>query len=319
MGVRQLQQRRVRDEGRDRAGHHRDLVLRRRRRTRSSRPGSTSSASPWARPSRSRPPPRTSGLSGSYSFGHTYTTGAGLPLDDKYPAAGGLPAETAGHTYLASPLDLPSGLGGTIDGYAQSTTYDAYGEVTQEEIGTGSNLAYITSTYDPHTLKLTDQLVSRAVDTPADVDEEQYTYDADGNPTSQASTRLGSAGDGETQCFQYNGLDQLSAAWTATDACAATPSASSHSTVGDGLGAASEYWATWSYNVLGAMTSQDQHSLTGGADTTTTDSYGGGSGGPDALTTAATTGGSTATSTLRLRRGRQHDQQRHPRQRRRRP
>jgi RHS repeat-associated protein len=240
----------------------------------------------------------TTGLSGSYSFGHTYTTGVGLPFDDKYPAAGGLPAETVGHTYLATPLDLPSGLGGTIDGYAQSTTYDAYGDVTQEEIGTGSNLAYITSTYDPYTLKLTDQLVSRSVDTPADIDQEQYTYDADGNPTSQASTRMGSASDSETQCFQYNGLDQLSAAWTATDACAATPSGTSHSTVGDDLGAASEYWTTWSYNVLGAITSQDQHSLTGGTDTTTNDSYGGGSGGPDALTTAATTGGSTATSTF---------------------
>ncbi|HEX3963173.1 MAG TPA: RHS repeat-associated core domain-containing protein [Trebonia sp.] len=240
----------------------------------------------------------TAGLSGSYSFGHTYTTGVGLPFDDKYPAAGGLPAETTAHTYLATPLDLASGLGGTIDGYAQSTTYDAYGDATQEEIGTGSNLAYITNTYDPHTLRLTEQLTSRSVDTPADVDEEQYSYDLDGNPTSQASTRLGSSTQTETQCFQYNGLDQLSAAWTATDACAATPTSSSHSTVGDGLGSASEYWTTWSYDVLGDMQTQDQHSLTGGTDTTTTDTYGGTSGGPNALTSAATTGGSTSTSTF---------------------
>ena len=68
---------------------------------------------------------------------------------------------------------------------------------------------------------------------------------------------------------------------------------------GDGLGSASAYWTTWSYNgVLGTTTSQDQHSLTGGSDTVTADSYGGTGGGPDALTSAATTGGSTSTSTF---------------------
>ena len=129
--------------------------------------------------------------------------------------------------------------------------------------------------------------------------EEQYAYDLAGNPTSQVSTRLGSASTGETQCYQYNSLDQLSAAWTATDACAATPTTAAHSTVGDGLGSASAYWTTWSYNnVLGTTTSQDQHSLTGGSDTVTADSYGGTSGGPNALTSAATTGGSTSTATF---------------------
>jgi RHS repeat-associated protein len=238
------------------------------------------------------------GLSGSYTFAHTYTTGVGLPFDDKYPAAGGLPAETTGRTYLATPLDLASGLGGTIDGYAQSTTYDAYGDITQEEIGTGANLAYITSTYNPHTLSLSEQLVTRSVATPASVDDEKYAYDLYGNPVSQTSARLGSATSTETQCFAYSGLDQLTAAWTATDGCAATPTSSSHATVGDGLGSASQYWTTWSYDVLGDTTSQDQHSLTGGTDTTTNDTYGGSSGGPNALTTAATTGGSTSTSTF---------------------
>ena len=129
--------------------------------------------------------------------------------------------------------------------------------------------------------------------------EEQYAYDLAGNPTSQVSTRLGSASTGETQCYQYNSLDQLSAAWTATDACAATPTTAAHSTVGDGLGSASAYWTTWSYNnVLGTTTSQDQHSLTGGSNTVTADSYGGTSGGPNALTSAATTGGSTSTATF---------------------
>jgi RHS repeat-associated protein len=240
------------------------------------------------------------GLSGTYTFSHTYSTGAGLPKNDVYPAAGGLPAETVGHTYLSSPLDLAKGLGGSLTGYAQNTSYDADGDVEQEEIGTGSNLAYVTDTYDPHTLKLTDQLVTSSANGAAatDVDDEQYKYDLDGNPVSQTSTRLGNSSESETQCFRYNGLDQLTAAWTATDACAATPSSSSDSTVGDGLGSASEYWTTWSYSVLGDMQSQDQHSTDGGSDTVTTDSYGGSSGGPDALTGTSTSGGSTSASSF---------------------
>lgn len=238
------------------------------------------------------------GLAGTYQFAHTYTTGVGLPLDDKFQAAANLPAETVSHTYLASPLDLAAGLGGTVDGYASTTNYDAYGDVLQETIGAGSNLAYITNTYDPHTLKLTDQLVSRSTATPASVNEQKYSYDLAGNPTSQTSERLGSSAETETQCYQYNGLDQLTSAWTATDACAATPSSSSHSTVGDGLGSASEYWTSWSYDVLGRVQSQDQHSVTGGTDTTTTYTYGGSNGGPDAMTGASVSGGSTSTSTF---------------------
>jgi RHS repeat-associated protein len=245
------------------------------------------------------------GLFGTYQFDHTYSTGTGLPLTDKYYAAANLPPETITHTYLGTPLDLPSGTGGTVDSYAKSTTYDAYGDVTQEEIGSAPNVAYITSTYDPHTLNLDSQLVASSVSTPAgvastpaDVDEEQYTYDLDGNPTSQTSTRLGSSSSSETQCYSYNGLDQLAAAWTATDSCAATPSASSDASVGDALGAASEYWTTWSYNVLGGMTSQDQHGLSGTSDTVTTNTFGGTSGGPDALTSATSAGGATSTSTF---------------------
>jgi RHS repeat-associated protein len=239
-------------------------------------------------------------LAGTYTFSHTYTTNTGEPFTDTYPDAGGLPAETVEHTYLASPLELPSGLGGSIDGYAQDTTYDAYGDVIQEEIGTSTNLAAITNTYDPDTLKLTDSLVTRTVDTPADVDEESYTYDPYGNITSQTDTRDGESAESETQCFTYNGLDQLTAAWTATDACAATPSSTSDSTVGDGLGTSSEYWTTYTYDDLGDLTSTTDHdSVTGGTDTTTTNTYDGSSTGqPHTLTTSAETGGTTATSTF---------------------
>jgi len=234
-------------------------------------------------------------LAGTYTFKHTYTSGTGLALDDEYPSGGGLPAETVVHSYLATPLDLPAGLGGSIDGYAQTTDYDAYGDVIQEEIGTGSNLAYITDTYDPHTLDLTDQLVTRSVDTPADVDQESYTYDADGLVTSQTDTRLGSSSETETQCYAYDGLDRLTAAWTATDSCAAEPSSSDTSMLGDDLGSSSEYWTTWTYSDNDDISSEVENSVTGGTNTTITDSYS--STQPDALTSSVASGGSSSTST----------------------
>ena len=255
----------------------------------------------------------TTGLSGTYSFVHFWTTTTGIPLGQKYPAvtAAGLPLETTQLTYLANPIDLVSGLGGTVAGYAASTSYDAFGDVTDEEIGSGTtNLTDINSTYDAHTLRLKDQLVQRHAVTPptsANVDEEAYNYDPYGNLTSQVSTRLGSASQVETQCFRYDGLDQLTQAWTASDACKTTPTTSSHSQVTDGI-TGGAYWTTWNYDttggnaasdILGEMTSQVQHSLTGGTDTTTTNTFGGANGGPHALTTAATTGGSTSTSTFK--------------------
>jgi RHS repeat-associated protein len=46
------------------------------------------------------------------------------------------------HSYIGSPLDLPSGLGGSIDGYAQNTSYDAYGDVLVQQ-DPGSTTLYL--------------------------------------------------------------------------------------------------------------------------------------------------------------------------------
>jgi RHS repeat-associated protein len=247
------------------------------------------------------------GLSGSYVFTHGWTIGKGLPFGQSYPSAGGLPSESVSLSYLSNPLDLPAGLGGTITGYAQNTSYDQWGDILKETIGSGTNVAAINNTYDTHTLRLTDQLVNRAVTTPASVDEEKYNYDPYGNVTSQASARLGSATVTETQCYQYDGLDQLTQAWTASDNCAATPTTAAHSMVTSGINPASAYWTSWAYDitagdarseVLGEMRQQLQHSLTSAQDITTANAYGGANGGPHALTLAATTGGSTSSSSF---------------------
>jgi hypothetical protein len=121
---------------------------------------------------------------------HLYSANTGLLLRDYYPASpggGALPAETVTHGYETG-FDLPQGLGSTLAAYGQKVTYDAFFQVTQEEIGNVTSNAYITSTYDPHTGALTDAQTENTVAsaTPTPFDDTSYTYDAAGNITSEA-------------------------------------------------------------------------------------------------------------------------------------
>jgi RHS repeat-associated protein len=233
-------------------------------------------------------------LAGSYTFQHAYAALTGLPLKDAYPAAGGLPAETLLYGY-STELDLPTTVDGLV-GYSEGVTYDAWGRVNQETIGNSTGLADITSAYDPHTGLLTSQAVTRRTATPAAVDTQAYSYDLSGNITSQTSTRLGVTSSSETQCYAYDQLDRLSAAWTATDNCATAPSPGNSAMVGDNLAGSSAYWTTWGFDALGNRTTQTDHATApGGTDTTTGYAYNGnGAGQPDSLTSTAASGGATA-------------------------
>ncbi|WP_377272885.1 RHS repeat-associated core domain-containing protein [Peterkaempfera sp. SMS 1(5)a] len=235
----------------------------------------------------------TGALAGTYTFSHTFTSTTGLPFRDTYSSAAGLPQETVGHSYTTA-LDLPNGLGGT-NGYAQSTSYDAYGRVQQETLGSGTSLAYLTNTYDQHTDSLTDQLITRSTAAPSKVDEVSYDYDLAGNITRQTDTRLGAATPDETQCYQYDQIDRLTQAWTATDSCALAPTALNHSMIGDSVPGGA-YWTSWLLDPLGNRQTQTDHSTSGGADTTTSYGYdGNGKNQPHTLTsTSGGSGGATS-------------------------
>jgi len=238
--------------------------------------------------------PSTEGaLAGDYVFSHTYTARNGLPLRDTFPAKGGLPAETVLHGYDS--FDRPSTLTGLI-GYAQGATQDAYGRTNYAAIGSGTNQATITNAYDEHTGRLTQQLISRTPTTPLKVDQQNYTYDKVGNLIQQTSTRpAAGAAIGETQCFDYDTLNRLEQAWTATDSCATTPTADSHGMVGNTIGAGSAYWTSWTFDDLGNRTEQIQHATSGGQDTTTKYVHDGNGGNqPHTLTATTTTGAVTA-------------------------
>lgn len=234
-------------------------------------------------------------LAGDYTVAHQYTDNNGLILKDIYPAKGGLPSETVLHSYDA--FDLPDTLGGR-GAYSQGVIHDAYGRITQQTIGSEPNVADITSAYDEHTGRLTQQLVTRKPTTPANVDQQNYKYDLAGNLIRHTSTRHAANGIGETQCFGYDELRRLTEAWTGTDNCTAQPTPGNRSTVGNTIAGGSAYWTSWTVDNLGNRTEQIQRALAPGtADTTTTYKYdGNGAGQPHTLTSTNTTGATPGTT-----------------------
>ncbi|MFC1432645.1 polymorphic toxin-type HINT domain-containing protein [Streptacidiphilus sp. N1-3] len=238
-------------------------------------------------------------LGKTWTVKHAYSTTTGLLASDTYPAGGGQQGETVNHTYETD-LDLPNGLSSTAATYSYSTDYNALGNVDQETLGSGSNQAFITNTYDPHTDNLTQQLVSRTT-SPTAVDDESYTYNAAGQLTAQTDERAGQAAQSETQCYAYDTQDRLSGAWTATDNCAADPATNSGSTVGDGLGTASSYWTTWTFKPTGERDTETDHATAATAATatsTTSSTYNGnGNGQAHTLTGTSTTSSSGSSIT----------------------
>ena len=243
-------------------------------------------------------PASENGLAGTYRVRHLYTPTLGLPLFDLYDAGGGLPKEQVSYSYR-SQFDLPDSVGG-LSSYTQSTSYDAYSRVNELTIGrTATVYSTIDNTYDPNSGRLTSRSTKHTDNgTVTAVDQQAYTYDKAGNITGQTSTRQGSASTAETQCYNYDGLDQLVAAWTANDQCAVAPTSANSSMVADSLGASAAYWTTWNIDALGDRTGQTQHSFTGGpsADTNTTYTYGAAGGQPHTLTSTSTTGASTGST-----------------------
>jgi RHS repeat-associated protein len=241
-------------------------------------------------------------LSGtSWTFTHTYTAISGQPLHDSYPAsaasAPALPAETLIHGYSTA-FDLPSTLSSNLAGYTQSVTYTDLSQVAKEEIGSVSNNAYVSDSYDANTGALTSSSVTNTAVSPTAYDATSYGYDSSGNITAETDVRNGTQD--ETQCFDYDLLGRVSQAWTtassASSSCSSGPSTGTGGTVGDGI-TGGAYWTSWAYNALGDQTSQTQHSVTGGTNTVTNYHYNGNSSGqPDTLTSAVTTGPGAGTT-----------------------
>ncbi|GAA3268872.1 RHS repeat-associated core domain-containing protein [Dactylosporangium vinaceum] len=224
-----------------------------------------------------------------YTFGHAYQPLTGLKSSDTYPGAGGLPTETVNYGYTSA-IDRPDTVGG-LSQYEAGTAYDDWGRVSQGTLNAVPNV--VQSQYDAHTGALKSQTVKHVGGSPVDVDRQEYQYDQAGRLLRQTSTRLGASTPTETQCYRYDGQSRLTAAWTATDDCTATPSTADHHTVGDGL-AGSAFWTSWTIDALGNRTQQVQHGTTAGVSDATTDyTYNGADAGQPHTLTGTQTGTQT--------------------------
>lgn len=183
----------------------------------------------------------------------------------------------------------PNGLTGT-NSYVSGAVYTPYGELSQLTLGISTATAQLTYSRDPQTRRVTDINFSGQTAYPQ-LEDLSYRYDLSGNPTETTDVEGPSGAATETQCYAYNGLDQLTEAWSATDACAVDPgSTGSNSTVGG----PQSYWTNWGYDDSGNRASQIEHAVAGGltADTSTIYTMAD----PNhvhALSSANTTGGTT--------------------------
>ncbi len=173
------------------------------------------------------------GFQPSYTTGYSYTsTGR---LSTMSPATdGGLPSETE-HFYYDS-LGNPVALLGT-NSIVTAATYSPYSEPTKYQLGGGNQLSSLNYDYDAQTRRLS----SQALDTTTT----------------------------EIQCYRYTALDQLSAAWSATDDCTSDPQSVGSSVVGG----PQPYWTSWTFTPSGLRQLQVQHGLSGAADQTTSYTY----------------------------------------------
>ncbi|MEU0558053.1 RHS repeat-associated core domain-containing protein [Dactylosporangium sp. NPDC006015] len=229
---------------------------------------------------------------GSYTTSMTYNVdGSAATLT--YPAAGGLTAETLTSTYDNSGNALTlSGL----ETYVAGTTYQAFGPVYQQVLGSGSKRVRQTTVIDEATGRLTSAKTetenSASPNTWAERLTEGYGYDAAGNVKNISETLGGSVV--SNQCFGYDALRELTEAWTTTAAtCQANPSTAV-------VGGPDPYWTSYQYATgtsnynSGNRTQEIRHAIGGGTDTTRTYTYPT-TGKRHTLTSVTAAGGGTGT------------------------
>ncbi|MFG2076267.1 RHS repeat domain-containing protein [Nonomuraea maritima] len=223
-------------------------------------------------------PAREGKLAGTYLFNTRYTA------DDQvrsitFPAAGGLPEESVTYGYDA--MGQPRAVEG-LSTYVTDARYSKLGETLQYELSSGARKAWLTFTHEEGTRRLVRSQLDRDTGTVSDLDL-HYSYDAMGNVTRIADRPGGKAVD--TQCFTYDHLRRMTAAWTATDDCAAAAPRS------DLIGGVAPYATSYVYDAVGNRTKETQHAFGGRAQGVRSYAYpAAGAARPHALTAVTATG-----------------------------
>ncbi|MBI3958218.1 MAG: hypothetical protein HY328_05365, partial [Chloroflexi bacterium] len=188
--------------------------------------------------------PTTSTGGGTFRFDYTYNE-ADQPTSTRYPLDHlGQQGEAVNYTYNSvGQISAVSSISGT---YASSASYNPAGQLTQlAQPGLTRQRVYETNT-----LRLS--VVKAGTTSPWDNRQNlTYTYDNAGNVASLVD---GQNGTGQKQCFQYDYLYRLTAAFTGNSGCTV------YSATGTG-----PYQHTYAYDAIGNLTSYTGNSYTYGS------------------------------------------------------
>jgi RHS repeat-associated protein len=226
-------------------------------------------------------------LAGDYVTEDYYAANGTL---DEYidSAAGGLPQETVniGLDIENNPLSITS----SQANYVSALSYTDLDQPLEYNFGPTTNPAYLSEYYN-YQGQITESYATAGL-SPVVVDNQNYTYNNEGNITSDADTPSG--GPAQVQCYTYDYLGRLATAWSQASAgCSAGPSQTAEAT------ATAPYWDAYTYNDENDLTSQVSTPAAGSA-TTYTNAFPAttGADGPHAIASqqAQGPGGTTTTS-----------------------
>lgn len=184
-------------------------------------------------------------LAGTYTTQLEHNALTGTLTSMTYAKAGDLAAEkvTTRYDLLGDPKAMEGQLVGVsgVASYVGWATRSPYGELEELSRGTAAKEAAEYFSYEPGTRRLTGWQVARTGVTGDDV-KMSYGYDPGGNIVSTTDTASAAGAAGETQCFQYDYLRRLTAAWTPKSTCATAPATATD------LGGPAPYWLAYTYD-----------------------------------------------------------------------
>lgn len=196
--------------------------------------------------------PGSNALAGSYTTSATYGPD-GSVLSQTDPAVGGLLQEKLVYGYDSN--NNPSGVGSTVGSIASSIAYTNLGQVSQIMQSQVAQ-TWRTNYWDPVTLRLNEVLAQRNATANAVVSDDTYTYSNAGDVISDKNTTTAAGTD--TQCYSYDNLHELTAAWTpSSNTCTTAPSPTMT------FGGPAPYWDSWQVDpATGNRSTATQHATT---------------------------------------------------------
>ena len=219
----------------------------------------------------------------AYTFGYTYWLD-GTVGQTALPGAADQAAETVYQTY--NDAGLPDNLFSSSQIYAQNVTYDKLGRLTQRALGAVGSRVYETYGYQDSTGELVTE--GAIPELKNDIFDYTYSYDNAGNLTGIADRPNGGQTP-DTQCFGYDYLTRLTAAWTPSSGdCQTAPTVA-------GLGGPAPYWNSYTYDLTGNRRTDTSHAATDTVRTYTYPASGGAAGSqPHAVQSISETTGTSS-------------------------